>query len=442
VTAVLVARREWLRSEASRLDAHSYSIGGSTARERIENSFSRVTALGEIARLFNGPRFARVYVRDPKRGVTFLSSSDIMESDPFLAAPLLSLRRTAALDDLLVDRGWTLMSCSGTVGNSRYVGPELTGVSASQHVMRIVPQSDIRPGFLFAFMASRFARAIVEQRAYGSVVQHVEPQHVADVPVPLPDDEDQARIHKLVERAAVARAEATRLLEDAGDYFDQLAGAMQSAHDHARAVGVTRRTSLNGRLDAFHHVGWAAEAGRAGGERLGTLADVISTARVPRVYTDRGVPFLSGIDVFRVRVTPRVRIARWVADEFDARVQAGDLAIQGSGQRYGLLGRVASIGERLDGWAASHDLFRIRTADPDTRARIFAFLRSDSGHRVMLRHSYGTSIPHVNPAGIAAIRVPELPADLISAARQALELREQADRDEQRAIDEVEAWLA
>jgi hypothetical protein len=60
----------------------------------------------------------------------------------------------------------------------------------------------------------------------------------------------------------------------------------------------------------------------------------------------------------------------------------------------------------------------------------------------MLRHSYGTSIPHVNPDGIAALRVPTLPSGLSDKAVRALELREQADRDEEQAIGEVEEWLA
>jgi len=60
---------------------------------------------------------------------------------------------------------------------------------------------------------------------------------------------------------------------------------------------------------------------------------------------------------------------------------------------------------------------------------------------MMLRHSYGTSIPHVNPEGIASLIVPPLPPTLLAGANRALALREQADADEERAIREVEAWL-
>lgn len=59
----------------------------------------------------------------------------------------------------------------------------------------------------------------------------------------------------------------------------------------------------------------------------------------------------------------------------------------------------------------------------------------------MLLHSYGTSIPHVNPAGISAVTVPRLPKDELLGASRALALREQADADEEQAIREVESWL-
>jgi len=38
--------------------------------------------------------------------------------------------------------------------------------------------------------------------------------------------------------------------------------------------------------------------------------------------------------------------------------------------------------------------------------------------------------------------VPALPRDLAEKANRALQLREQADADEERAIREVEAWLS
>ena len=308
--------------------------------------------------------------------------------------------------------------------------------------MRAVPARErIQPGYLFAFLTSAPAQAMIRQQTYGSVVQHIEPHHLADLPVPLPEAPQQRRIHELVDSAARARTEARRMLDEASSYFDSLVSHLQTRHEHEFAIGIVSAHSLNRRLDAFHHVGWASEGLDKSGERVDSLAEVISTSRVPRIYATRGIPFLSGIDVFRSRPTVRVRLARHITESFNAYVRTGELAVQASGQRYGLMGQVAFVGRRLDGWAASHDLFRIRPAKQADAARIFAYARSEVGRRAMLRHSYGTSIPHVNVAGVAGLRVPELPAELQARAEGALQLREQADADEELAIREVEAWL-
>lgn len=438
-----IARSAWAEEEGLRLDAATYASGGLEERDHITLSrrLPSWRRLDALAHLFTGPRFARTYVRDPQRGVTFLSSSDILLAD-LQGIPYLSLRNTPNMESLLIREGWTLISCSGTIGRTAYVRPEMNGFAASQHVMRAAPFDDsVKPGYLFAFLSTAQAQAMIRQKTYGNVIQHIEPEHIADMPVPIPNDAFQERIHGLVTRAAEARTEASRLLDAASSYFDALAGPMPSSHDHAYAVGIMRSRDLDYRLDAFHHVGWASEAKFDAGDRIDSLAEIISTNRVPRVYIAKGIPFLSGIDVFRFRPSVRVHLAPYIADAFAARVSAGDIAIQGSGQRYGLLGRPAYIGKYMDGWAASHDLFRIRAQTLRETSRIYAFLRSESGHRVMLRHSYGTSIPHVNPYGIADIRIPALPPDLNEAATRAIELREQADADEDIAIREVEAWV-
>ncbi|HEX8833161.1 MAG TPA: restriction endonuclease subunit S [Abditibacteriaceae bacterium] len=436
------AKSAWLAEEGLRLDATAYVTGGLQARDKILARGDDWKPLGKVARLEKAPRFLRRYVYDRERGIPMLSSSDILLCD-INSVSLLSNTIIKQHPDLLLQEGWTLISRSGTVGNTAYVRPELAGLAASEHVMRAIPRDgEILPGFLFAFLTSDNGQAQLKQATYGSVIQHIEPHHIADLPVPLPDKEFGERIHGLVESAALKRTEAAQLLQTAAKYFDELAGPMRLPHDHARAVGIVRSGHLAARLDAFHHIGWATESEKLTGRSLHKLAAVTRPGIYKRIFVKRGVPVVTGIDVFQLRPSFRVRLMRSEVQQANSLIKHGQILVQRSGSRNGLIGRPAYVGKRLDDWAATEDLVRVSPFDSKDAALIFAFLSSDAGHRAVLRTSYGTTIPHINPEGLRNLQIPTLPQALVEGAARALVLREEADAEEEAAINEVEAWLS
>lgn len=438
-----LTKSSWLRDESRRLDAPVYGEGGFAAADRIKVGPWSVARLSDVARLFNGSRFARVYVSDATRGAPYLTGSDMLLVD-LKGLLFLSIARTPQMHSLRIQPSWTLLSCSGTIGRTVYVRNEMTGMALSHDVIRVVAnEGSILPGYLFAFLTSAPAQAMIRQRTYGSVVQHIEPHHLADMPIPLLDEAEQRHIHHLVERAAAARTQASQLLDEASDYFDGLVGPLGYVHEHDLAVGIVRRSVLRqSRLDAFTHTGWAAEAAVPNGDRLNVLAGVSSPNIRKRVFAQRGTPFVSGVDIFQLRPTARTRLRIHEAERYGALIQSGQLVVQRTGQRYGLLGRPAFVGSRLDGWACSQHLIRIMPRSPTLTGRLFAFLRSETGRRQLVGQSCGTSIPAINSDNVAGLVVPPLPADLTVRANRALSLREQADADDESAIREVETWLA
>ena len=155
--------------------------------ERLSHSeLSRLTH-GYDGGIFNGPQFARRYVYDSEHGVPFLSSSSMLHAD-FAHVDLLkrSEATSARLAHLRIDEGTTLVSCSGTIGRMVYVRPEMSGAWSSQDAIKIVPDPDlVRPGYLYAFLRGAYGRPMLTGGTYGAIVQHVEPQHIARIPVPL-----------------------------------------------------------------------------------------------------------------------------------------------------------------------------------------------------------------------------------------------------------------
>ena len=439
---VFVARKHWLTEEGSRLDAATFAAGGLEARDRIFRCQWPKRRLGEVCTASYEARFARRYIMDPSRGTPFLTGSDMLLAD-LRGLLYLSKRATPQMQKLVVRRGWTLMSRSGTIGRTVFVRGEMEGMAGSDDVIRLVPnETVVAPGYLFGFLTSPSGQAMIHQKTYGSVVQHIEPHHIQDLPVPVPGSSEQQRIHDLVAGAADARTEATRLLDAASSYFDRLVDPTLQTHDHARAVGVVWRSDLANRLDAFHHVGWAVESAGLDGIPIGKLGQVWRPPILRRIFVERGIPFVSGIDVYQVRVPFRQRIMRAEAMKAQCILKAGQVLVQRSGQRYGLIGQPAYVSRLMDGWAATEDLMRIDLQEPGRAGTVIAFLRSSAGRRALIRQSYGTSIPHLNPEYLAGTCIPELPQTLASGAQRALELREQADADEEQAIREVEAWLS
>ena len=94
-----------------------------------------------------------------------------------------------------------------------YARPDMDGMSTSQHIMKVLPDPKKAPsGYVFAFLSSRYGVPLITSGTYGSIIQSIEPEHIADLPVPRLGDEIERAAHRLVEEAAELRANASALL--------------------------------------------------------------------------------------------------------------------------------------------------------------------------------------------------------------------------------------
>jgi type I restriction enzyme, S subunit len=204
----------WLGKNGRRLDCGPYMSGAIEAKELLKkhpNIPLRDLTIGHNGGIFNGPRFPRVYVEDSENGVPFLGSTDILDADLSFVS-LLSKKQVKRNPALVLYEGWTLITCSGTIGRMAYSRSDMKGMAGSQHFMRVVPDTEkIRPGYLYAYLSSRFGVPIVVSGTYGAIIQHIEPHHLSDLPVPrLGEVEDQA--NDLIQSAADLRVEAGEII--------------------------------------------------------------------------------------------------------------------------------------------------------------------------------------------------------------------------------------
>lgn len=456
-------RFDWLADQGFRLDSSPYLSGAYEARKLIE-MLPGTKPLQELVRapngIFHAGRSARHWVTDPEYGVPFFSSTDILEAD----SSFLPLIAKSAVEDnprLLIERDWTLITRSGTIGRMTYARSDMNGFACSEHVLRVVADSGrIKPGYLYAFLSSKYGIPMITNAAYGAIIQHIEPEHITDLPVPRFGGAVEEEIHGHIQAATDLRTKfqvgvtaATRdLFESAG--LPELIDFQW--HREPRATGFEVRGLGPTSLRAMNY-----------DQRARRLADIIAAVphrtlgeiceggelsrgnRFTRIPADPGHGFLlvGQEQVFWIRPE-----GRWVAaKEEEASVLRTDdetivAASQGLLTDGSLIGRAAFVTGSWLRYIYSEHLLRVRSGTQDFQnPYLFAFMRSEVAFRMLRSLVSGTGPQDINAILRREIPVPECtPADrerIAETVRQAYRWRDEADELEDRAQELLEATV-
>ncbi|MDX2602731.1 restriction endonuclease subunit S [Streptomyces caniscabiei] len=458
-------RLSWLREQGLRLDAAPYLSGAFAAKQLLKRlpetvPLRRLTQ-GEDG-IFHAGRPLRRWVTAPEHGVPFFSSTDIMEAD-FSNLPLISKESVALNPRLPIHAGWTLITRSGNVGRIAYARPDVNGYACSEHVMRVVPNSGrVKPGYLNTFLRSRFGVPIITSHAYGAIIQHIEPHHIADLPVPRFGEDVENRIHDLVEEAASLRAEFQSCLEEATrDLFTtaRLEKLLDMRwHDQPRDLGFTQRgltpttlRALNYQPRARRIINDLREVDHV------LLGDICKGGQLSRGLRFTRVEGAEGSQYSYKLVGQRQAFwlrpeGRWVSKaNTSPEVLAQDetilVASQGTLGENEVFGRpIFATGSWL-AYAFSEHFLRVRPGgSPFTGAYLFAFLRSEPMFRVLRSMSTGGKQQDIHTGLCAEIPVPLLTADdrdrITETIRTAYRKRDEADAKEDLALDLLEQAVA
>lgn len=455
----------WLQREGRRLDCGPYMSGALEARVAIDTLSAKKQPLFELCEhgrdgIFHAGRETRQWVEDPRVGVRFLGSTDILSVD-LAGLPLLAKSQVERNPRLRIHEGWTLITRTGTIGRMAYCRSDMNGLACSEHVMRVVPDTDKIPsGYLYAYLASKYGVTLIAGGTYGSIIQSIEPHHIADLPVPRLGPLEQ-RIHKLVIDAAKLRTESSRLLEQAKIETSNVWGIdphlQLRARNHPDVKVVSSATlARTSRFDAFYY-GTAAstsdailsEVSKAHPVRRIGDADVaravFEPTRFGRVSVQGaafGVPFLSIADMMRVDVRAASYISRKQALQVNAIVHAGWLILPRVGQLQGVFGTVFYVAKHLDGVAVSDNNIRIVPHGEDEGAYLWAALSTDLLYQQIIRRACGTSIPYIDSKRVADIPVPwpaeRQRASIAALVKDAMVKRSKASRQEGDALRLVE----
>lgn len=456
----------WLERDGRRLDCNPYMSGALEAKVLLESMQARkdklrTLTLDGLSGIFHAGRIKRMWVDSPENGHPFLSSTDILQAD-LSNLSFISKKAVAENPRLLLRAGWTLITRSGTVGRMAYARPDMDGYACSEHVLRVVPDPEkIPPGYLYAYLSSKFGVPLVVGGTYGAIIQHIEPEHIADLPVPRLGKKVEQAAHELIASAAKLRADSSVLLEQAKVDTSEAWGidpALRLRTKHHPDVNVVLASTLarTARFDAFFYGAAASSSDtviaeiskrhpirRIGDTDVSTM--VFETTRFGRVSVEDpafGVPFLSIADMMKGDPKSDCYISRKQAAQVNAIVHSGWLILPRVGQLQGVFGTVSYVPRHLDGVAVSDNNIRIVPVGEDEGAYLWAALSTDLLYQQIIRRACGTSIPYIDSKRVADIPIP-WPAKatrlkIADLVKSAMEMRSKASHDEGEAVRLVE----
>ena len=117
------------------------------------------------------------------------------------------------LKHLLV-RGQILVSRSGTIGRVAMVMGSHAGHIGSDDLIRVEVDDDTLRYYVYGYLKTRLGQDQMSRNEYGTIQQHLEPRHVRDVVIPIPDDRDALKPIAAALRESVESRERSAELEE------------------------------------------------------------------------------------------------------------------------------------------------------------------------------------------------------------------------------------
>lgn len=435
--------------DASRRFDPSYHLSDAiVVKKTIAKSPYPLLKLKEVSSgIFNGGRYKRVYVSNPKHGYKFLSSSDILAAD-LESVKMVSKRYMGGVKELALEKGWILITRR-----------------ALSEKLRSLTRNILRAGAIYAYLASKYGYILLTQGTFGAVIQHIECPFVGEIPIPNFPKTLQESIDLLIQESARLRESAADELEAADKLLKKKAGLRSLTpedYDYFGQHSATRKPSCFTRkvsefgsitFNAFNNSERIKAIISSIPESHLTIKDVIengetfSSTGAPSIEVKPhcGIMLINQKDIFDTIVTGKYISRRGV--KTDNLVKYGEVLIASDGT----LGenetfcRAIYANEDLEGAFISSHFIRMKSNDKVPAGYLYCWLNSDYGFRLIRRTQAGTKICHPINRMFLDIPVPILAKEDMNKidrmVRNAHTKRHLANEKELKAIAMVEAEI-
>lgn len=398
-----------------RFDASFHLSEGLVVKRQIASSPYEMLTIKDVSSdIFYGNRAKRVYVSKREHGIPFLSSSDILQAD-LENVKLASKKYTPCIEQMTLKRGWTLISRSGTIGNCAFANAKHAQKLASEDVIRLVPNNILRGGLVYAYLASNHGHSLLTQGTFGAVIQHIEPNFIASLPIPKFPDEFQKEVDDLIQESAQLREEAAEALKKAHDFIEEkfdVASEKKSSRVSIQSI----ISSHNKRFEAFYHTSsnrsvYDYITSNFEYKTLGELtSNIFRPGIFKREYVANGVTFLGGADILMAIPDSDKKLSfRQVEKMPELKVKKNWILVTCGGT----IGNTVLIDAQLEKCVISQHVMRVVPKDDILKGYLFAVLSSKIGKDLITMFTTGSVIPQIEAHHLELVPVPLLDKGLM-----------------------------
>ena len=445
-----------------RYDASAYNIEAMNALRKVKrNKHGFVYLLGDDGLIDNAyypGRYKRIY-NENGTGEPFYLPSQLEEIYP-KPAKYISPLTAVSLQNDRIKANTLLLSRSGTIGKCTISSKTTIDKLFSDDVIRVSFKDNTDLGYVYAFLNTETGLLILQSNNYGAVIDHIEPEHLANVPIPNAPQKLKTVIHNLIVESYDLRDKSNDLIDEAQKrLYEELQlpdistiKGMNYAENKGFKNYVVKASQLNGRLDGSYHMPVveeiikaislnAAEVTTLGDPRISS--DIILPGRFKRIYVDKehGVPFFGGkqllsLNPINVKYLSLAHHGDRIEDQL--LLEKNMCAVTCSGT----IGKVMIVPEHWEGWTLNQHVMRIKPANESVAGYIYAWLDSPYAKPLIVRNTYGAVVDEIDDNQLSTVAIPllknkDIQQQINDLVLEANELRYQAYLKEQEAIDKM-----
>lgn len=395
-----------------RMEAETYLSSGYGLRVAIEGRPGGWKRFEKLARVWQPSRLKGIQV-SPDFGTPFLAATQVFDIRP-VPRKWLALERTDDAQQRFVRPGTILVTCSGAVGRTTLSHAPHENTLITHDLLRVEPVDSAMWGWVYAYLRSPQARAIMVGAHYGHMIKHLETSHLDALPIPIVRSQVAADFKRTLEKILDLRNHGYQLALDAEARFERVLGALTVKDWGETGFSVRASATLFGkhrRLEAaLNNPGVAAIRRHLAKNGNGFLSiasagfNVWSPGRYKRIPAEDGVSYYDSADLLEVCPDSTKRFADCrFGDDFRGRVKSGWLLVPCSGQVYGIIGSVVMAGDSFDGQVVSNHVMRI-APQPNAKIRNGYLLTALShplfGRPLVKALAFGSSVPELDSEDI------------------------------------------